>query len=304
MLEEILFHLEEKIKNSIEMSDLETLFKNLREIKNPTILCGVGGSHVVSIFLEKILIEKNNIIARNMDVEEYLLCNTNSFDNLILVSHSGKNHGIKSLMNIPKNKFLLTTRKSKINNETLLRYSIKDRIKSFISLEDTFIPLSICLCYYLNTYKLPFSINFGTENFNIKKFENINIIYDYNSKTCASFLETTFVEAGVAPVTMHTKYSLCHGRSNLISNHESLDIYLVTKNTELDKMLKEQLPKISNNFLILEEKNLDPIIADFNLTIKALSFLNYLNKKFNIEFVNVHYNKIVPTIYHFKGELA
>ena len=103
---------------------------------------------------------------------------------------------------------------------------------------------------------------------------------------------------------MHTKYSLCHGRSNLISNKESLVIYLMTRNSELDNNLIENISIISNNLLILKEINDDPIIADYILTIKALYFLEYLNKKYKKEFIKVKYNQIVPTIYNFNGELV
>ena len=154
MLEKIIFELEEKTRNSIEDSDLKKIFYHLEKINTPTLLCGVGGSHVVSIFLEKVLREKNHIIVKNIDVEEYFLGNFNQYDNLIAVSYSGKNHGIKSLMKSPKQKYLLTSRKSKIKDEVLLNYSISNRSKSFISLEDTFIPIHILTSYYLNSYSI------------------------------------------------------------------------------------------------------------------------------------------------------
>ena len=72
MLEKIIFELEEKTRNSIEDSDLKKIFYHLEKINTPTLLCGVGGSHVVSIFLEKVLREKNHIIVKNID-EDHII---------------------------------------------------------------------------------------------------------------------------------------------------------------------------------------------------------------------------------------
>ncbi len=304
MLDKIVNNLEDKIVNSFSNSNLDYLYKELSDIKGPTLLCGVGGSRTVSIFLEKVLVTKNNIIAKNIDVEEYFLTDFSNYDNLVLLSHSGKNHGIKSLLVTNKNKYLFTTRKSKMTNEITLNYSIENRIKSFVSLEDTIIPLSIILGYYLNLYHFPIEMLSKKENFGILDFDSVNIIYDETSKTCATFLETSIIEAGISSVTMHTKYSFCHGRSNIVSNKESLVIYLMTRESDLDKMLTREIKKISNNVLIFEELNKDSVIADYLLTIKALKFLNYLNKTYHKEFVNVKYNKIITTIYHFKGDLV
>lgn len=304
MLDKIVNNLEDKIVNSLSNSDLDNIYTELSNIKSTTLLCGVGGSHAVSIFLEKVLVAKNNIITKNIDVEEYFLTDFSNYDNLVLLSHSGKNHGIKSLLTTDKNKYLFTTRKSKVTNEITLNYSIKNRIRSFVSFEDTIIPLSIILGYYLNLYHFPMEMLSKEERFDILDFDNVNIIYDETSKTCATFLETSIIEAGITPVTMHTKYSFCHGRSNLVSNKESLVIYLMTRESDLDKMLTTEIKKISKNVLIFEELTKDSVVADYLLTLKALKFLNYLNKTYHKEFVNVKYNKIIPTVYHFKGDLV
>lgn len=304
MLDKIVSNLEDKIVYSFSNTNLDYIYTELGNIKSPTILCGVGGSHVVSIFLEKVLVAKNNIITKNIDVEEYFLTNFSNYNNLVLLSHSGKNYGIKSLLATDKNKYLFTTRKSKVTNEITLNYSIENRIKSFVSFEDTIIPLSIILGYYLNLYDFPVEILPKEEKFEILDFDNVNIIYDETSKACAMFLETSIIEAGISSVTMHTKYSFCHGRSNIVSNKESLVIYLMTRESDLDETLKTEIKKISKNILILEELTQDSIVADYLLTIKAIKFLNYLNKTYHKEFVNVKYNKIIPTIYHFKGGLV
>ena len=305
MLNEIVEQLEEKIRKSLESSNLENIFQNLENIEIPTLLCGVGGSHVVSIFLEKVLATKNRVITKNIDVEEYFLNDFSNYHNLIVCSHSGKNHGVKCLLNSNmKNKYLLTTRKSKVNQETKLQYTIVNRFKSFISFDDTLIPMSLLLCYYLGTYSFPADMIPKKEEFTIEDFNHVNIVYDDTSKTCATFLETSLVEAGIASVTMHTKYSLCHGRSNLISKKDSLVIYLMTQNSELDQMFLSELPKITKRFLVLDTAIKDTVIADYQLTIKSLYFLEYLSSVYHKEFIHVKYNHIIPTIYNFKGELV
>ncbi len=302
MFKEIINNLEDNITNSLTVTNLNNIFTKLNEINEPTLLCGVGGSSVVSTFLAKILNQKNKIITHNISVENFFLHNIIPYHNLVLVSYSGENYGIKSLLNSNLNTYLLTHRKTKIKNETLLNYTITNHHKSFISLDDTIIPLSLLLCYYLDTTKLNIKIP-KLSNLSIKPFTNLNIIYDESSKTCATFLETTFIESGHASVSLHSKYSLCHGRTNIISNKDSLVIYLNTHNTELDQLLIDEIPKITSNFLVLEELNKDIIIADYLLVLQSLSLLLYLNQTYNYEFVNVKYNQIVPTVYNFKGEL-
>jgi hypothetical protein len=76
-----------------------------------------------------------------------------------------------------------------------------------------------------------------------------------------------------------------------------------TKENELDSLLIENIKKINDNFLLIKCLNDDYIISDYNLLIKSLYFLDYCNKKFNMEFINVKYNNIIPTIYNYDGEL-
>lgn len=301
MLDKIINELAEKIDKSVLSSNLVNIFSDLDKIHDNTLICGIGGSNVVATFLQKVLNAKNNIIAKSINVEEFFLSNNSNYKNLIAVSHSGTNNAIKRLMKSNINKYLFTTRKTKISNETLLNYIVENRIKSFVSLDDTFIPISILLCYYLDLYQFPLEHIPIEEDFcKLNSFDKVNIIYDYNSITTATFLETCITEAGIASVTMHTKYSLCHGRSNLINNLSSLVIHLVTNGSELDSMLTEELPKITSNISVLQVNEKDSIIADYKLMFNALYFLKHLDK----EFVNVKYNKIIPTLYNFKGGLV
>jgi len=302
MLEKIVIELEEKIRISLKKTDLKNIFTLFSNINEPTLIIGVGGSKVVSLFLEKVLTTKNKIIAKNIDVEEIFLGNYDLYKNIFAISHSGKNYGIKSVLRTSHyKKYLLTTRKSKIKDEITIRYENTDRIKSFIAIEDMFIPLGIILSYYLNTQDLPKDI-FKNENYNFEMKKNIDIVYDYESKTAAKFLEVALIESGIAHVTLHNKYSLCHGRSNIISKEDCLIIYFRTRNSDIDKILKENLTKIQNDIVFLSCLEEDKIIGDFILTWKVLNLLNYINKKFHYELISVKYNKIVPKLYNFKGE--
>ncbi len=302
MLEEIVEQLEEKINIVLKQANLMSIFDNFSDIHEPTLTLGVGGSKVVSLFLEKVLSKKNKIIVKDVDFDELFLANHSLYKNIFVVSHHGKNHGVKSALKISGfKKYLLTTRKSKINNEVLLKYDNVERIKSFVSLEDMFIPMGIILSYYLNIQSLP-NYLFKRENLNFKLQENIDVIYDYESNCAAKFLEVALVEAGIAHVTMHSKYSLCHGRSNIISSSKSLVVYFSTRESDLDKILIENLPSITDNIVFLSSLEEDTIIGDFILTWKVLNLLNYINKKFACNIVSVEYNKIIPKIYNFKGD--
>lgn len=302
MLESIIESLEEKIKTTLKSSNIKSIFAILSSIDEPTLTIGVGGSKVVSLFLGKVLEKRNGIITKDIDVEEFFLSNRDLYKNVLVISHSGKNHGIKSVLKTDNfKKYLLTTRKSQINNEILLRYKNVDRIKSFVSIEDLFIPLGIILSYYLNTQDLP-EIFFKEEDFDFKLRETIDIIYDYESQSAAKFLEVSLIEAGIAHVTMHSKYSLCHGRSNIISSTKSLVIYFSTRESDIDKTLKGNLAQITDDIVFLDSLEKDKIVDDFILTWKVLNLLNYINEEFGCEFINVKYNKIVPKLYHFKGD--
>lgn len=298
---EIVNNLNNKIKDSLDNTNLSLINSKLEKINSPTLLCGVGGSLVVSTFLSKVLEKKNNIITKHIDVEEYFLNDFSNYLNLILVSYSGTNHGITSIIDKEKKTYLLTSKKNKTSSEILLNYEIINREKSFIALDDTFIPLSIILSYYLGNTDIYKYIP-KKEDFSCILKKNINIICDSDSKACANFLESSLIESGVSNVNLHTKYSLCHGRTNCISAFDNLVIYLKTKDTPLDKILIEEINKISNNFLLLQSNYNDSVIDDYVLCFKALYFLEYLNRVYKKEFVNVKYNSITPTLYDFKGE--
>jgi len=302
MMEEIIEYLEEKINTTLKSPYIKDIFTILSNVDGPSLTIGVGGSKVVSLFLGKVLTKKNGIITNDIDVEEFFLGEHNLYKNILIVSHSGKNHGIKSVLKSSSlKKYLLTTRKSQINNEILLRYENVDRIKSFVSIEDMLLPLGIILSYYLNTQDLPETL-FKRENFNFKLRENVDIVYDYESQSAAKFLEVSLVEAGIAHVTVHSKYSLCHGRSNIISSSKCLVIYFSTRDSDIDKTLKDNLVKITDNIVFLSSLEEDKIIGDFILTWKVLNLLNYINKEFGCELIKVKYNNIVPKLYNFKGD--
>lgn len=302
MLEEIVLGLENKVRESLKYADLNGIFRELTDIKDPSITLGVGGSKVCSLYLEKVLERKNGVIVRDIDIDEFFENNYNSYKNMLVVSYSGKNHGVKSLMKVDGfKKYLLTSRRSKIKDEILLRYENDERIKSFISIEDMFIPLAIILSYHLGTAILPSRL-FEMESFNFIFKDRVDIIFDYESRTAAKFLEVSLVESGVAHVTLHTKYSLCHGRSNTISSFDSLVVYFSSRDSDIDRMFENNLPKITNNMVLLKSMEKDKIVGDFSLTWKVLCLINYISKEFGKEFVSVKYNKIIPTIYNFKGD--
>ncbi|HBA37672.1 MAG TPA: hypothetical protein DCY94_03030 [Firmicutes bacterium] len=301
MLETIIEDLEEKIVSVLNDSSTNEIFATLKVIDAPTLIVGVGGSRVVCEFLDKVLFTKNGIISRCIDFDEYASADLSNYENIIVVSYSGKNHGVKSIIKDGTHKkYLLTSRKSRIKDETILHYDNKKRTKSFISIEDTFIPLSIVLSYYLGE-TFP-RLQLQKEKYDFSFRENVDLIYDYNSKATAKFLETSLVEAGIAHVTMHTKYSLCHGRSNIISSNPGLIIYLQSASTDLDELLLTNLPKINENIVILKTDEQNAILGDYILMRKSLDLLNYIERSFNKEFVQVKYNRIVPTLYNFKGE--
>ena len=86
--------LNDNIKSSLEKTNLKEIFEVLSSIEESIVSSGVGGSYPVAIFAKKVLKKKNNIEVTTMELLE-ILQTKERIKNLLLISHSGKNYGIK-----------------------------------------------------------------------------------------------------------------------------------------------------------------------------------------------------------------
>ena len=140
--------LEERVLNSLSKTDLNMLKDILSNIKEPTLVSGVGGSNVVSNYLSKVLSKKNNIVCESITPRDALYRNLKGFKNIISCSYSGNNYGVKTSFNNALNKYLFS--KNKLDGVTNINYKVIDEEDSFISLSSTLIPMTIALLYYCN----------------------------------------------------------------------------------------------------------------------------------------------------------
>ncbi len=294
--------LEERIRYSLDNTS-SSFYEELKKIKGNTLITGVGGSMVVSLFLSKVLESKNHILCAVEEISSIYSKNLEGFQNLVVVSSSGKNNGVKQILDYGNTKKYLVTASTKNKpNVEYLTYATLDKEDSFISLAATLVPISILVHYY-NDEK------FCYENKKMDFFSNLDlhldfeVFYDYKSMVTAHFLESTFVEAGLASIILHDKYSYCHGRSTLGSKRKSNLLYLLSDTKDLDNLLLANLHLVYDHILILQSDFTDSILADYDLLCQAFSFVYELSQKLKRDLSKVKYAKIVPKIYHFKGSM-
>lgn len=292
----ILDNLQEDLMESVKENNLIKIFQKLDEIKSPLVCSGVGGSMPCAIFATKIFEEKKWITS----CKELLaiLQSNNKFNDYLLFSHSGKNDGIKKVLESRESSYLFTTRKSKIKKEVLINYTENIREKSFISIKNTFLPMAILLLYSKRNIKFP-----KVEKYSIvQTFQNIEILTDESTKTAAAYLESTAIEANIAPVIIHDKYSFCHGRHTTTHYQNNLIIYLISKKSLLDEMILNVLKEQKKQIVILNAEDEDFIQADFNLTFQALNLLIQIAEQKEIELCNIKYAPFAGKLYHYKLE--
>ncbi len=295
--------LEERIKYSREHTR-ESFYDSLKRIEGNTLITGVGGSMVVARFLTKVLENKNNILCNTQEISHIYYNNLKNYDNEIIVSASGKSNGVKNLLKYGNiNKYVLTESKKTNKEVEMLTYEVLDKEESFISLARTLVPISLLIHYYCDGLEKIEKLRDKKYLATLELGLDFEVLYDYNSITTAYFLESTFVEAGFSSIILHDKYSYCHGRSTLSSKKKSKLIYLLGNKSELDYVLLENIPKVYEHILILESKEKDSVLIDYDLMRQAYSFVYQLSKETKKDLSHVKYAPIVRNLYHFKGSM-
>lgn len=296
--------LKERVINSLENTDLEFIRRELKQLKEPTIFSGVGGSNVVSEIGAKILNQKNEIITINSEPRDFIYRNNNNFKNVVSCSYSGNNYGVKLSFLKELKKYLLSSNSYNDNDVVSLKYqtTIADE-KSFISLAATLIPISILMDYYLEGKNNIILNCIEDKTFNIDIDKNIYEIFSGYDTSCASnYLESTLTEAGIGIPMVHDKYSYCHGRSTLGLNYDAIAIYY-NRDTEFDKFMLEDLKKYYKSIIIIESKFKDQILDDYQMLIQSMYLTKYIAEKKEKDLSKVNYSPIVKKIYKYSGEI-
>lgn len=291
--------LSKRIKDSLLQTDLKVTRTILSQIKEPTIVTGVGGSKAVAVFTSKILSKKNGIISETFEPRDIIYKPLSGYSNILACSYSGTNYGVQTSFNNSLNKYLLSS--TQVANVTNINYKTSiPKEKSFISLAATLIPMTIMLDYYLdgNLQVLEDILNNAPpEVDNSKVFE---IMSGYDTATAHTYLESTMLEAGLAIPIIHDKYSYCHGRSTT-SYHNNHSLIYFDKNTELDQLMLDELKKYYRNIVRLKSKYEDSIIDDYYLTVQSMLLTKQLAEQNQKDLSLVDYSPIVKKLYRYKG---
>ena len=291
----------ERVIDSLDKYELEKINYYLKNIKTPTLCSGVGGSSVVSNFMSKVLNKKNNIITSNIEPRDMNYLNLNNYDNIICSSYSGKNYGVDISFNNNLNKYLFST--NSIDGVNNIVYSSENKEHSFISLAATLIPMTILLNYYLDNDKRIISNILEDTNIpNIEKNNIFEIMSGYETSTAHTYLESTLVESGVAIPIVHDKYSYCHGRSTIGKDGNNSLVYF-NGNTELDKVMLNELDKYYKEIINIDYKYDDKVVNDFYLTYKSFLLTYLLAQKTNKDLSIVDYSPVVKKLYKYNGNM-
>ena len=296
--------LEKRVLDSLEKTDLERIKYHVERIKTPTITTGVGGSSVVSNYASKVLSSKNGIIVEHQEPRDMLYKTLTGYDNVLACSYGGNNYGVQTSFDNTLNKYLLSRNESQIGGVTSLNYDAEiENEDSFISLAATLMPMSVMLAYYNdNDISVIKEILETAREYNVDADKVYEILTGFDTSTASIYLDSTLAEAGLASPVIHDKYSLCHGRTTLSYHHDNSLIHL-NRNTELDKLYKEELPQYYNGVITLEGKYDDPIIDDFYLTYQAMLLSKAMAESTGRDLSRMAYSPAVKKLYRYKGEM-
>ena len=293
--------LERRVSDSLNNTDLERINYELSKIDGPTLISGVGGSSVVSEYASKILSRKNSIITRNTEPRDFMYLDTSLYKNVLACSYSGNNYGVEiAFLNNLKH-YLLASKKNENKGITNLTYSCSDQEKSFISLAATLIPCSILLNYYLDNDKERIIDNLDNYNYEFDtKCDAYEIFSGIDTSTASKYLESTMIESGIGIPLVHDKYSYCHGRSTISTVKNDIAIYF-NSNTELDKLLLEELPKYYKDVITLDYQN--NLFDEYLLLIKCMYLTKYIAEQETKDLSGVDYNPMVKKLYKYHNKL-
>lgn len=292
--------LSDRVLDALNKTNLEETRTTLSSIKTPTIVTGVGGSKVVAVFTSKILAAKNGIISTCLEPRDMLYTPLTGYDNVLSCSYSGANFGVETSFQNELNKYLLSS--TRVPNITNITYDTSlPKEKSFISLAATLIPMTIMLDYYLDGKDIVKELLIQDTPI-IEPHPVFEIMSGCDTSSSHTYLESTMLEAGLSIPIVHDKYSYCHGRSTT-SYHNNHSLIYFDNDTELDKLMLEELEEYYNKIVILKSKYNDPIINDYYLTIRSMLLTKSLAEQTGKDLSKVEYSPVVKKLYKYSGQM-
>lgn len=323
-MEEVFSKLNKRIIDSLEKTDLEKINYTLKSIKDSTIITGSGGSYVVADYASKILNSKNAIITACHNPRDMKYMELKPYSNVISCSYSGKGLSVDQAFCNNLNKYLFSSvPNERVNNIT---YDIVDPEKSFVSVANTLIPITILLNYYLENDIGAIKRIINKENEDYEKIfstsgyidtscaSEVEIFYGYESSTTAKFLESAFVEAGLAIPLMHDKYDYCHGRfthayvKKVKRKKDNCAIFVDHDNARenqkpLDRAIVESMRPYFFYGSYIVRGYADDFINEFYMLLRALRLISEYTYAFGMDISQVPYDSDVVRLYRYNGQL-
>lgn len=298
----------DRIIDSVNVKTLKKSNDILSEIKGNVISIGTGGSFPITLFLEKVLVEKNNCFVKSMKARDLIYTNENP-DYIVAFTYSGKTPSIvKGFNSKSSNKVIYTfdeiSEEILISENNIISYKNKmEKEKSFISVSSTLIPLCLISKYYkdIDIEKIYYRCLNEIDNLNISFDNTVEIISGYDTYTSAYILESGLIESGLSYTVLHEANDYAHGRSSLnYFNNTSLYIFLVNgKMKEYELNLFEFIKEFNSNILILNS-NYSGIIGELELTFKSYFLLKKMAEIKKINLSNIKCPKEINKLYKYK----
>ena len=88
----------------------------------------------------------------------------------------------------------------------------------------------------------------------------------------------------------------------MCTNYNTIAIYF-NRNTEFDVIMLEELKKCHQTIIIIDSKQQDPILADYDLLIQSMYLTKYIAEQQQKDLSKVEYNPIVKKLYKYNGEI-
>ncbi len=292
--------LQERVLDTLDKTDLLAIKEILASIDGPTLVSGVGGSHVVSAFTAKVLERKNDIVCENVTHRDLKYRNIEAFQNILVCSYGGKNYGVDQAFNNSLQKFLLS--RGQREDATNLNYAVTDVEDSFISLAATLIPMTILLLYYQDDLQIVKNILDYQPNIEIEPSDVYEVLSGYETNTAATFIDSTMTEAGIGIPIIHDKYDYCHGRSTMNYNYHNSLIFFNNGN-ELDQLYVRELPNYYAKITEFKKQYDDDIINDYYLTYMSMYLCKKVAKQKEKDLARVQYSPLVKKLYFYRGDM-
>lgn len=287
-----------KINNSLNNSDLDSIFNTLDSITGPTIVCGVGGSSIVGKYLSKVLREKNHIVSTFILPRDIQYMDLSGYENIIAVSYSGSNIGVDVLLDTKLNKYLFTGKPR--DGFTNMVYKMDPEV-SYVSISATLTPMAILLMYYCRDKKILdeiLSLDINTTSNN----NDYEVMSGYETNTAEILLESSLIEGGLGSCIVHDKYNYCHGRINLTKIKDS-DLIFFKSDNELDNLLYVGLSKHYKNIININNRYDDLVINDFYASYLSMKLIEKIAINKDIDISDMKELEDNDMYYLFKGKM-